>query len=79
MGNIKQICSDTHQFLDATSCHPYHCKKVIPYRQALKLDRICSNNENFNRRCNDLEKWLMKRVYNKKKDKKADIKCPETF
>ena len=23
--------TDTHQFLDPTSCHPYHCKKGIPY------------------------------------------------
>ena len=25
--------TDTHQFLDPTSCHPYHCKKGIPYSQ----------------------------------------------
>ena len=23
--------TDTHQFLDPSSCHPYHCKKGIPY------------------------------------------------
>ena len=23
--------TDTHQFLDTTSSHPYHCKKGIPY------------------------------------------------
>ena len=23
--------TDTHQFLDSTSCHSYHCKKSIPY------------------------------------------------
>ena len=33
---------DTHQFLDLTSCHPYHCKKEIPYSQALRLNKICS-------------------------------------
>ena len=34
---------DTHQFLDPTSSHPYHCKKGIAYSQALgrKLDRFC--------------------------------------
>ena len=26
--------TDTHQFLDSTSCHPYHCKKGIPYSHA---------------------------------------------
>ena len=48
--------TDTHQFLDPTSSHPYHCKKGIPYSQALRLNRICSDNENFDKRCNDLEK-----------------------
>ena len=28
--------TDTHQFLDPTSCHPYHCKKGIHYRQTLR-------------------------------------------
>ena len=23
--------TDKHQFLDPTSCHPYHCKNGIPY------------------------------------------------
>ena len=36
--------TDTHQFLDPASCHPYHCKKDIPYSQTLRLNRICSNN-----------------------------------
>ena len=35
--------TDTHQFLDSTFCHPYHCK--IPYSQALIYNRICSDNE----------------------------------
>ena len=48
--------TDTHQFLDPTSSHPYHCKKGIPYSQALRLNRICSDNANFDERCIDLEK-----------------------
>ena len=55
--------ADTHQFLDSTSCHPYHCKKSIPYSQALRYSRICSDNKRFDQRCNDLEKWLMERGY----------------
>ena len=38
--------TDTYQFLDPTSCHPYHCKKGIPYSQTLRLNRICSDNSN---------------------------------
>ena len=46
--------TDTHQFLDRSSSHPYHRKKGIPYSQALRLNRICSDNESFDRRCKDL-------------------------
>ena len=53
--------TDTHQFLDPSSSHPYHCKKGIPYSQALRLNRICSDNESFDKLCNDLEGWLMER------------------
>ena len=39
--------TDTHQYLDSSLCHSYHCKKSIPYSQALRLIRICSNNAFF--------------------------------
>ena len=58
--------TDTHQFLDPTSCHPYHCKKGIPYRQTLRLDRICSDNSKFDKRCNELESWLFEKGYSEK-------------
>ena len=35
--------TDTHQFLDWTSCHLFHCKKSMPYSQALRYSRICFN------------------------------------
>ena len=47
--------TDTHQYLDPSSSHLYRCKKGLPYSQALRLSRICSDNENFNKRCNNLE------------------------
>ena len=58
--------TDTHQFLDSTSCHPYHCKKSITYSQALRYNRICSDNKKFDQGCNDLEKWLMERGYSER-------------
>ena len=45
---------------------PYHCKKGIPYGQTLCLNRICSNSISFDRRCNDLERWLLERGYKEK-------------
>ena len=38
--------TDTHQFLDLTSCHPYHCKKGVPYSQTLRFNKICSDDNN---------------------------------
>ena len=55
--------TDIQQFLDTSSSHPYHCKKGIRCSQALRLNRICSDNESFDKRCNDLEEWLMERGY----------------
>ena len=37
--------TDTHQYLQATSCHPNHTKRSIPYCQALRILRICSSKE----------------------------------
>ena len=53
--------NDTHQFLYSISCHPYHCKKSMPYSQALRYNRICSDNKKFDQSCNKLEKWLMEK------------------
>ena len=47
--------TDNHQYLDSSSCHPYHREKSIPYSQALRLNRICSNNVFFDQRFNELE------------------------
>ena len=58
--------TDTHQYLEFSSCHPDHCKTSIPFSQALRLNRICSKVSSFDRRCNDLEHWLIKRGYDEK-------------
>ena len=69
--------TDTHQFLDPSSSHPYHCKEGIPYSQALRLNRICSDNDSFDKRCNDLEGWLMERGYNGKMIRKQILRARE--
>ena len=58
--------TDTHQFLHPSSCHPYHCKKAIPFSQALRLNRICSDDIEFENRCEDLYDWLIERGYKHK-------------
>ena len=69
--------TDTHQFLDPRSSHPYHCKKGIPYSKALRLNRICSDNESFDKRCNDLEGRLNERGYNGKVIRKQILRARE--
>ena len=56
----------SHQYPLSSSCHPFYCKKGIPYSQTLRINRICSNNEFFDKRCNDLKKYLLERGYSEK-------------
>ena len=58
--------TDAHQYLEFSSCHVYHSKKSIPYSQALRLNRTCSENRFFDKRWNQLECWLKDRGYNEK-------------
>ena len=53
--------TDAHQFLHFDSCHPFHTKKAIPFSQALRMKRICSDNESFERRISDLKHCLTSR------------------
>ena len=58
--------TDMHQYLHASSCHVYHSKRSIPYSQALRLNRICSENSFYNKSCNELQVWLRERGYSDK-------------
>ena len=58
--------TDSHQYLQSSSCDPFHCKNGIPYSQALRLNRICSETNSFDKRCNDLERLLLERGYSSK-------------
>ena len=58
--------TDTRQYLHATSCHVYHSKTSIPYSQTLRLNRICSTSDFFDKRGNQLEAWLMEIGYTEK-------------
>ena len=41
-------------------------KKSIPYSQALRLNRICSENSSYDKRCNGLEEWSRELGYSDK-------------
>ena len=55
--------TDTHQFLEFTSCHPFHTKRSIPYSQTLRLRRICSEDTDFRKRVTELKGYLRARGY----------------
>ena len=63
--------TDSHQYLLSSSSYPFYCKKGIPYSQTL---RICSNNEFFDKRCNDLEKYILERDYSEKMVRKEILR-----
>ena len=55
--------TDTHQYLHKRSCHPGHCKSTIPYSQALRLRRICSDDDTYVTRTKELKQHLVNRGY----------------
>ena len=55
--------TDKHQYLTYNSCHPRGCKTSIPYAQAMRLKRICSTQEAFERRAEELTEFLVHRGY----------------
>ena len=70
MANYTQISTrnkqtDCHQYLHNTSCHPQHNKCAIPFSQALRYRRICSEDTNFSKHCHELQKNLIRRGYPK--------------
>ena len=55
--------TDKHQYLFHTSCHPNSCKRGIPYGQALRIRRICSTDELFEKRAREFCGYLIKRGF----------------
>ena len=66
--------TDTHRYLRTDSCHHRQCKTAIPYRQALRLCRICSEKDNLHKRCEELKLHLSKEDYEKHLLQYAPIK-----
>ena len=67
--------TNCHPYLLSSSCHHFYCKKCIPYSQALRLNRIFSNNEFFDKICNDLEKHLLEKDYSEKMVRKEILRA----
>ena len=54
------------QYLLPSSNHPTHITKNIPYSLAYRLRRICSEEENFNLRLEELKQLLLERGYRRR-------------
>ena len=52
-----------HQYLHTKSCHPEFCKNAIPYNQAHKIKRTCSERENYSLGTNQSKYYLSKTGY----------------
>ena len=55
--------TDTDQYLQRASCHPWHTKRAIPYGQALRIRRICSDDGKIRARTEELVGWFTNRGY----------------
>ena len=55
-----------HQYLLRSSCHPLHTKRAFPFSLALRIRLMCSSNEMFKLRWNELTQaqYLNRRGYN---------------
>ena len=53
--------TDTHQYLQWSSCHPRHTKESLPYSLAFRLRRICSTDGAFAIRIDQLKEYLSNR------------------
>ena len=69
--------TDSHAYLQHSSCHPAHVKRNLPYSQFLRLRRICSDESTFSKRCDELETHLYARGYSRASVKKGREKARE--
>ena len=52
--------TDCHQSLHYSSNHPEHTKRSIVYSELLRVSRICSLENNFNRHKSNMKIWIQK-------------------
>ncbi|XP_064461611.1 uncharacterized protein LOC135371549 [Ornithodoros turicata] len=55
--------TDSQQYLSFHSCHPRHTKLAIPYSQALRYRKICSNDDDLDRNLNQLQQTFVDRHF----------------
>jgi hypothetical protein len=66
--------TDAHAYLVSSSCHPRHTIKNIPFSLFIRLRRLCSSDNCFQERCDELSKQLRKRGHSWKTINSAKAK-----
>lgn len=61
--NLYKKPTDRHQYLHFKSSHPRHCKTAIPYSQAHRYRRICTDTADFEGHAKDLKTALVAKDY----------------
>ena len=67
---VHYKATDSHSYLRYGSCHPKACKNAIPYSQFLRL-RLCSEDNDFVSKVNEMENFFLVRDYPQKVIDKA--------
>ena len=52
--------TDRHQYLHFSSAHPNHTKRFIVFSQTLCMDRLCSNESDFEQNKENMRSWFVK-------------------
>ena len=55
--------TDSHNYLLHSSSHPQHVKNAITFFQFLRLRHLCSNDCDFNNKCEEMCQFFKKRGY----------------
>ena len=61
--SIYRKPTDTYNYILYNSAHPLPCKKGIPYGQFLRIRRICTNIEDFDRHAKEMANAFLQRGY----------------
>ena len=70
--------TDSHSYLLYNSAHPLNCKNSIPYSQFLRIRRICSTLDNFDKHCLDFAQYFYNRGYPPSLVEEAYLKARRT-
>ena len=61
---VYTVNQQTPLYLQATSCHEKTTINIVPKGVALRLRRICSNNNNYQKKASEYTNHLVKHGYN---------------